>query len=541
MLRNDYRSRKSGGNDGQLYGPGADDTVCFGSGTCSGKKEKEKLKQRQASSDVESEEEDYGVSFNNLVKQFLGKRGHDADNEAVPENSGAKRFRNEKYEAIRCGTDTEENDEGIYHVHDLKPEELDRMWLAEFRGVAIKRKIIHDVWETPSDGLGERFRRAVIQPLLFVPRRIQEKTGTSGGLRQQLGRQHSAIQGIFIFAEHQKHFHVVHDCAYAGSTCRCTHIQRIKDFVTESDECTEEDERWKNTQQSTVPEGEIPLSQAELRNASGRRGRGRSPGSPVRSVPQTQTTNSRGGEFRGRNAYAEKTSKERRGLGSVSRRYIQLYGRISCQSALFSVGHWKNLSIYFDKGGRRLHEFHVGGRAWLTFGQARTLPLQRVRKSTEEPILERADFLKPGDMFVRGFACIQDSDEASLPDNETSSQSRQSGGNKENTNRLEKFLKSFVISPTKNIMNSGHWTKGPFKYMPRNKAILQTCFHNINLEIADMSYREIFLSSRVISMNKLIYVAPWNNVGGYYYNIKDSMAVLEELLKFQMDNDKTAV
>lgn len=48
---------------------------------------------------------------------------------------------------------------------------------------------------------------------------------------------------------------------------------------------------------------------------------------------------------------------------------------------------------------------------------------------------------------------------------------------------------------------------------------------------------ELFLKTRVISMNKLIYVVPWNSVSEYYYDIPDSVSVIEELLKHQMNND----
>ncbi|CAK1592552.1 unnamed protein product [Parnassius mnemosyne] len=39
-------------------------------------------------------------------------------------------------------------------------------------------------------------------------------------------------------------------------------------------------------------------------------------------------------------------------------------------------------------------------------------------------------------------------------------------------------------------------------------------------------------------MNRLIYVAPWNAISSYYFNIENSIQVLEKLLEFQFDNDK---
>lgn len=77
--------------------------------------------------------------------------------------------------------------------------------------------------------------------------------------------------------------------------------------------------------------------------------------------------------------------------------------------------------------------------------------------------------------------------------------------------------------------------------MPKNKQILTTCFHNIQQKIVDMTYRELFLKTRVISMNKLIYVSPWNCVSEYYYDIHDSISVLEELLNHQFSNEKDSI
>lgn len=106
---------------------------------------------------------------------------------------------------------------------------------------------------------------------------------------------------------------------------------------------------------------------------------------------------------------------------------------------------------------------------------------------------------------------------------------------------MEEWLDTFIITPMKNILYTGHWINGPYKYVPKNEQILNTCFHNIQQRIVDMTYRELFLKTRVINMNKLIYVAPSNSVSEYFYDIHDSVSVLEELLKYQFDNDITVV
>lgn len=48
-----------------------------------------------------------------------------------------------------------------------------------------------------------------------------------------------------------------------------------------------------------------------------------------------------------------------------------------------------------------------------------------------------------------------------------------------------------------------------------------------------MSIKEIFLYTRRVSTAKQIYISTWNEVENYYYNIPESLFVLESLLKRQ--------
>lgn len=162
-------------------------------------------------------------------------------------------------------------------------------------------------------------------------------------------------------------------------------------------------------------------------------------------------------------------------------------------------------------------------------------------ESRQKSILEKKNLYIPSSDLFGGLPCVQDSDEVEGADNEEHDEHQGSKDRKKKPNRLENWLSSFIITPIKNILFTGHWINGPYCYMPKNKQILTVCFHNIQQRIVDMTYRELFLKSRVISMNKLIYVAPWNDVSGYYYDVNDSIKVMEELLMHQFDNDKEVV
>lgn len=70
-----------------------------------------------------------------------------------------------------------------------KKMSLTNCGFVNFEEWALRRRIIHDIWETPSDGLGERFRRTIIQPIF----------GSYNGVGEKESR--ARRNGIFIIGE----------------------------------------------------------------------------------------------------------------------------------------------------------------------------------------------------------------------------------------------------------------------------------------------------------------------------------------------------
>lgn len=99
--------------------------------------------------------------------------------------------------------------------------------------------------------------------------------------------------------------------------------------------------------------------------------------------------------------------------------------------------------------------------------------------------------------------------------------------------RIEKWLEGFVVAPPQNIFYTGHWRKGPFKYWSKNHNLIRNSLHNIKQNICDMSVKDIFLKTWNIPMERLIYVGPWNDLSNYYYDIPNSIKVLNNLLLHQ--------
>lgn len=461
----------------------------------------------------------------------MAERCNDRSNETVADSVKQESIRRKRHETLPCGSDDNQNYEGIYKLPQRETEALDQLWLREFRGVGLRRRILHDIWETPSDGLGRRFKREIISPLF----------GRYNGMGEaESGARRNGRNGIFIVAEHEEHLHIIHDCAYSGSTCRCVHVQRLRDYTTE--EVESQSRTWEN---DYVPEGEITITEAE--DIERERYRRRiSTGDALHG----QSSKCRGRERAGCGYSTKETEEEcevssagesdrRRGdRGNNNRRGLRLYARKSCASSFLSFKYWQNCAKYFIKGRRRLYQYNVAGRAWVHAYEIRAVPVQRLREIAQEPVLDEENIQFLNSDLWAGLSCVQDADDTKNADNQRHHEIKRCQNREKKSNRMEKWLESFIITPMKNILYTGHWINGPYRYVPKNKQLLTTCFHNIQQKIVDMTYRELFLKTRIISMNKLIYVAPWNAVSEYYYDIIDSIAVLEDLLKHQFDSNK---
>lgn len=99
--------------------------------------------------------------------------------------------------------------------------------------------------------------------------------------------------------------------------------------------------------------------------------------------------------------------------------------------------------------------------------------------------------------------------------------------------RLQHFFKGLPTSPISHIFNTRYWSTGKYRYMPRNSQLLTTVLFNLGLEYADMSTVDFFKMFSKCDPSHLIFNAPMGDISEYYFNLEDSIYVLEELLNFQ--------
>lgn len=117
-----------------------------------------------------------------------------------------------------------------------------------------------------------------------------------------------------------------------------------------------------------------------------------------------------------------------------------------------------------------------------------------------------------------------------MQNNETNTQrSTRSKGD-----RILALLRGIPSAPVGHIFNTTLWMNSKYKWLPRSNNLLQSCVNYIGLEYCEKTVEEFYQIYSKIDPKNLIFNAPFGNISDYYYNLKTSVYVLDELLKFQL-------
>lgn len=74
--------------------------------------------------------------------------------------------------------------------------------------------------------------------------------------------------------------------------------------------------------------------------------------------------------------------------------------------------------------------------------------------------------------------------------------------------------------------------------MDTGNTFLKIILNNYNRNLVEMSYIDLFLYTRSIPLNKHIYAANMHERDFYYYNLSQSVNVMEKLLLEQCGRDR---
>ena len=100
----------------------------------------------------------------------------------------------------------------------------------------------------------------------------------------------------------------------------------------------------------------------------------------------------------------------------------------------------------------------------------------------------------------------------------------------EKRRQFEVWLRNHVSSPLNYIFQTTYFLESKFKYWPINKPSIAVPLRTVNAKIQDMSIAE--LERYAEDAEVCIYNAPMGNVPERYYDIEESVRILEDLLMF---------
>lgn len=84
----------------------------------------------------------------------------------ILEQSTEDQRREETPEVVSSDERSNNDNEGLHYVFTKARNEFEKSFVDCLREVGLKRRIVHDVYELPDDGLGGRFRRTIIRESL---------------------------------------------------------------------------------------------------------------------------------------------------------------------------------------------------------------------------------------------------------------------------------------------------------------------------------------------------------------------------------------
>lgn len=352
----------------------------------------------------------------------MGRREDSDEPEAIPSTSRQEsadredvRIQEEDIRIPESGGESSGNIES--------KESFNQVLISAFQKIVPRRRILHDIYSRDTN----RTRDGLLSRCMGV----------------------SYPGAVFIICSHGDHYHVIHDCSYSSSTCRCARIQTIKDG-----------------------------------------------------------------------------------------NHIRFRRRLICSNQ-FTIQHWRNLAEYCEKGERTMDYLYLSGRAWLQHSEGGYNTIRRSSDYGQKLLVENSnDSTIIPDFIKCGHETNEDGGVGSRSD-----QGNEEIGPKEGCkgDRIKIFIQKYPTSPLTHIFQTRHWSLGKYRYMPKNSPLLTTVMYNIGLEFNDMSIEDYIKYFEKCEPQNLIFNSPMGDINEYYYDKKQSIYVMEELLLHQFHDNKDAI
>lgn len=207
------------------------------------------------------------------------------------------------------------------------------------------------------------------------------------------------------------------------------------------------------------------------------------------------------------------------------------------RSGDYSPKHWRNLLTYLSAGCRQILYLVFASRTWIHADQIRSNSIQGDSGSGETNVVEESN--APSEL--RFPECTFDYTEEGRGIDGTNSrgnherQPRHKGGK---NHRLFEWLLARPTAPLKLLYQNPEWTTSEYKFTIRETGNFKNieylvAIHYLNLQTKDFFY--------LANKSKSPYAAPGGNIEDYYYNLSESIILMNNILLFQLDNNLTDI
>lgn len=97
------------------------------------------------------------------------------------------------------------------------------------------------------------------------------------------------------------------------------------------------------------------------------------------------------------------------------------------------------------------------------------------------------------------------------------------------------FLFNLPTAPLNGVFGLKEWYAGKYKYIDKNSAMVKTISNLIKLKYCELSVEGIY--DHVMSCEKMYYAATFGNFSEYYYDVDESIEVLNNILVYQLKDE----
>lgn len=101
------------------------------------------------------------------------------------------------------------------------------------------------------------------------------------------------------------------------------------------------------------------------------------------------------------------------------------------------------------------------------------------------------------------------------------------------------YLKSIIFTPPKALFQSRVWLKGPHKFVDRRKNYFQVIYEQLKIFYTELTVEDLWLHLLTVDPLHLFFAS--EDTHNYYYGIRESVKYLECLLNYQYDEDEKRI